>query len=127
MSTTFGTLSTTHNLTPKRNRHSVENDQQTALIKRINRLYAKRNCNRKVRVVKGHPQVFIPSNGDPRPDFFGTLDNLWKILNQLTRGTHGKTDRTTGDHCGRQSTCGYSAGGSKQSAGEHDQSAGDAN
>jgi hypothetical protein len=72
---------TTKPITPKRNRHTVENDLQTALIKRINRLYAKRGCDRKVRVVNGQPQLFVPSDGGVRPNFFDTLDNLWTILN----------------------------------------------
>jgi hypothetical protein len=81
MSTTFGTLSTTHDITPKRNRHTVENDQQTALIKRINRLYVKRGCDRKVRIVNGKPEVFVPSDGSVRPNFFGSLTCLWNIMN----------------------------------------------
>ena len=52
--TTFGTLATpSAPVTTKRNRHSVENDQQSALIKRINRRYASQECNRKVVVRDG--------------------------------------------------------------------------
>ncbi len=47
--TTEGTAMTT--LT--RNRHTVENDAKSALIKRINRRYIKDDCNRKLVVRSG--------------------------------------------------------------------------
>jgi hypothetical protein len=71
-------------VTPKRNRHSVENDQQTALIKRINRKYANLQCDRKVRIVEGHPALFILSTGERRPFFpADTLQDLLEKLNAV--------------------------------------------
>jgi hypothetical protein len=64
----------------KRNRHTVENDQQTALIKRINRRYAKRDCDRKVRIVNGKPTLIDTVTGLARPYFFRDLSDLWNIL-----------------------------------------------
>jgi hypothetical protein len=72
----LGTLET------KRNRHSVENDIQSALIKRINRLYTKRGCDRKVQVVNGKPTLINTTTGQARPTFFRDLSDLWIILNQ---------------------------------------------
>jgi len=66
----------------KRNRHSVENDIQSALIKRINRLYTKRGCDRKVQVVNGKPTLINTTTGQARPTFFRDLSDLWIILNQ---------------------------------------------
>jgi hypothetical protein len=57
----------------KRNRHSVENDIQSALIKRINRLYTKHNCDRKVQVVNGKPTLINTTTGQARPTFFRDL------------------------------------------------------
>jgi hypothetical protein len=81
--TTFGALATGDvPVTPKRNRHSVENDQKTALIKRINRIYAKRG--RKISVVKGkNVLTFLDTgyvvNNDVQdlPQLYQALDSLW--------------------------------------------------
>ncbi len=54
-------------LTPKRNRHSVENDQLSALVKRINRHYLRNECNRKVVVRNGElivTRLFTDAFGD---------------------------------------------------------------
>lgn len=86
MSTTFATPI----LSSKRNRHSVENDQQSALIKRINRLYAKgarfgcrASMRRKVRVVNGKLELFNLVDGSICPNFFQelTLESLWITMN----------------------------------------------
>jgi hypothetical protein len=81
--TTFGLLLPRNLADPqstKRNRHSVENDLQTAQIKRINRLYAKRECDRKVKVINGVPKLTVLSTGEIRNFEFGTLDNLEQII-----------------------------------------------
>ncbi len=74
----------------KRNRHSVENDQQSALIKRINRLYAKAisPVERKVRVIDGVPRLIDLENGEIRPDGFynGDLNKLLNILRDNRKG-----------------------------------------
>ena len=80
MSTAINTLAPLP-LVTKRNRHSVENDLQSALIKRINRRYAKLTCDHKVRIVNGYPVLFDTVTGTARPDFFnGDLNTLLRIV-----------------------------------------------
>jgi hypothetical protein len=68
----------------KRNRHSVENDRQSAQIKRINRIYKSRDCDRFVRVIKGVPTLIEKSTGLIRPNFFeNSLNRLESILNNV--------------------------------------------
>lgn len=67
--------------TLKRNRHTIENDEKTALVKRINRCYARRNCSRKVRIVNGVPILFDTVTNSPRPTVPGnSLQGLAAIL-----------------------------------------------
>jgi hypothetical protein len=79
--TTFEATGDVPLTTPKRNRHSVENDQKTALIKRINRIYAKRG--RKISVVKGKNVLtlldgyVVNSDVQDLPRLYQTLDALW--------------------------------------------------
>ena len=64
--TTFGLLASNEALAPvssKRNRHTVENDLQSALIKRINRHYVRLNIDRKVIVIDGQPALIVASSG----------------------------------------------------------------
>ena len=69
--------------TLKRNRHTIENDEKTALVKRINRCYSRRNCNRKVRVVNGVPTLFYADANEPIGCTIpgGTLQRLADIMN----------------------------------------------
>lgn len=80
--TTFGLLaSPEQKFTPKRNRHTVENDQMHALLKRINRLYARKECDRKARIVNGQLQIIEVSTGKVRPNFYGgTVEGLMEVL-----------------------------------------------
>ena len=88
--TTFGILATLPStpisvptVTPKRNRHSVENDQQSALIKRINRLYARlgTGVDRKVCVIDGTVVLTVASTGEILPSIpGGSLQELLSIL-----------------------------------------------
>ncbi len=83
------TQPTVTTVTPKRNRHSVENDQQSALIKRINRLYTKAGSpvERAVRVIDGVPRLIDLRNGEIRPDAFynGDLKTLETILRDTAK------------------------------------------
>lgn len=65
--------------TLKRNRHTIENDEKTALIKRINRAYIRKDCDRKVRVIHGVPTLTVSSTGERRPPY--TLQYLADTLN----------------------------------------------
>jgi hypothetical protein len=75
---TFGSLKP--NRRANRNRHTVENDCQSALVKRINRQYARKNCDRKVRIIGGQPTLLIDSTGVIRPFPADTLQGLAWIL-----------------------------------------------
>ena len=80
MSTTFGTLAstlTTPLIPTTRHRHTAENDQKTAAIKRINRLYARKDCNRVVRTGRdGVTRLYEKSSGQLR-EFFGVVDVVY--------------------------------------------------
>jgi hypothetical protein len=75
--TTFGTLATGDVPQPKpqtRYRHTAENDTKTATIKRINRWYAKRECDRCLKTGKdGITRLYVKSTGELR-ECFGPVD-----------------------------------------------------
>jgi hypothetical protein len=69
-------------IAPKRNRHTVKNDQDTALIKRINRCYARRGCTRKIRVINGEPRLIDTETGLVRENFMiSSLTALAELSN----------------------------------------------
>jgi len=62
------------NMNQTRYRHTVENDLKTATIKRINRWYAKQECDRCLKTGKdGITRLYVKSTGELR-ECFGPVD-----------------------------------------------------